>query len=242
MKRLVAASLFCTVALSACGGDPTPPTQEEKDVIQPEAGTAAATGNTQAADFDTLKLGAKIDGPVGPEVEASFKTDLAAIGDIKGYVACSDGTAACDPKSVPAGMVYTYVYRVTPGVDDPNDAKFPQPEAVTPVSKATAFKMVLPPLGFTGEAGYSASEAKKALGDNGAFIVSCSTDGLEFELARGTEWSTGEPITFFWRSQLPPMGPMDAFLLEADGKIGIGAGPSPTTRGDGGANEKAVCP
>ena len=242
MKNLILASAGFTLALTACGGDPAEPDTAETQAAPSETGSAAVGDNDTAQDFDTLKLGAKIVGPVGPEVEASFNTDLGSIGDIEGYVACTDGTATCDPKAAAADMIYTYVYQVTPGVDAPNDAKFPQSEAVSPVSKATAFKMVLPAVGFTGDAGYSFANARKALGNDGAFTVTCSDQGLAFEIARGTEWSTGEPITFFWRSTVPPKGPMDAFLLEADGKTGIGAGPSPTTRGDGGNNEKAVCP
>lgn len=241
MKRFVIASAIAALALSACADNDAG--ENAADTVEaPEAAADDGVSANAAMDFDELALGAKIVGPVGPEVEASLATDLESIGDIKSYVACAEGNESCDPKSAAPGMVYTYVYIVTPGTDDPNDDKFPQPEAVAPVSKATGFKMVLPAVGYTGESGYSQKQAVEALGDDGAFLATCSANGLSFELVSGTEWSTGEPITFFWRSTVPPKGPMDAFILEADGKTGVGAGPSPTTRGNAGANEKAVCP
>ncbi len=243
MKIPAMACALAALALSACADNDSSSDNGGKANDVPQiTPTDAPVKGTAALDFDTLELGGKIVGPVGPEVQASLATDLAAIGDIVGYVACVKGTDTCDPKTAPKSMVYTYVYTVTPGVDLPNDDKFPQPEAIDPVTKATAFKMVLPALGYTGVAGYSKDQARDALGADGAFTVTCNAEGLTFELANGTEWSTGEPITFFWKSTLPPKGPMDAFLLEADGKTGIGAGPSPTTRGDAGNNEKAVCP
>ncbi len=233
MKHAVLAPALAIFTLAGCGesstdgqsGSDAPETQQ----ITP---TDAPVSAIDPLDFDTLKLGAKIVGPLGPEVDSSLSTDLASIGDLIGYVACTDGSETCDPKAAGNDMVYTYVYTVTPGVDPHNDDKFPKSEAVDPVAKATAFRMVLPALGFTGEAGYSKGQAREALGEDGAFDIRCTADGLSYEIARGTEWSTGETMTFFWKSAKPPKGPMDAFILEADGKTAIGSGPSPTTRND----------
>ncbi|WP_164114469.1 hypothetical protein [Sphingorhabdus sp. Alg239-R122] len=240
MRNLAFISIVTVLALTACSesgtggqyGSDTPETQQ----ITP---TDAQNDGVEALDFDMLALGAKIVRPLGPEVDSSFNTDLASISDLIGYVACTEGTETCDPKAAGDDMVYTYVYTVTPGVDPHNDDKFPKSEAVDPVAKATAFKMMLPAVGFTGEAGYSKGQAIEALGEDGAFDIRCTADGLTYEIASGTEWSTGETMTFFWKSTKPPKGPMDAFILEADGKTAIGAGPSPTTRND---HAKGTCP
>ncbi len=240
MKHSVFVPALAMLTLAGCGESGTDgQTGTDARETQQITPTDAQNDGVEALDFDTLKLGAKIVGPLGPEVDSSLNTDLTSVGDLIGYVACVEGTETCDPKAAGDDMVYTYVYTVTPGVDPHNDDKFPKSEAVDPVAKATAFKMVLPALGFTGEAGYSKEQTAEALGTDGAFEIRCTADGITYEIASGTEWSTGETITFFWKSTKPPMGPMDAFILEADGKTAIGAGPSPTTRND---NAEGICP
>ena len=43
----------------------------------------------------------------------------------------------------------------------------------------------------------------------------------------GNGWQTGEPITFFWQSTLPPDGAAEAYSLRADEKIAMASGPFP---------------
>ena len=50
-----------------------------------------------------LELGARIEGPVGPEVEASIISDGRSIGDIVSYVACPAEYDECDPEDLPEG-------------------------------------------------------------------------------------------------------------------------------------------
>lgn len=210
------------------------------------------------ADLDALALGPKIVGPVGPEVQASLATPLAAFGDIESWVACpahdtikddsgkndsgkdiaaqANGRIikACEPGNMRAGTVYTYVHAVTPGIDRPNDRPFAQPEAVNMPRAITAFRVAVPLAGFTGKAGYSFGDAAKALGSDGKFAVACLGKAIVFtvEAPKGG-WRQGQTVRFFWQSTAAPAGPAEGYELAADGKRARGVGPAPAQPKDG---------
>lgn len=192
----------------------------------------------EAKDFDNLQLGGKIEGPAGPEMKASLTVmrdgDEASVsaGDITAFVACPEKYDSCVPADLPSGTIYTYVYRLTPGVDEPNEGDFPKPGKVVPIDEAESFRMVLPAKGYAGNAGYSLTQARAALGSQGSFAITCDEGMLTWKVASGERWQTGEPVTFYWQSTDAPIGPMDAFIMTADGMEAVAPGPSPTTRGE----------
>ena len=227
--------LACTAAialcasLAACSGEsdtakpvPTPTASETSDApSDPRA--------LVAADFGELDLGAKIEGPVGPEVEASIVFDGRSIGDIVSYVACpSEYKDTCDPEDLPEGTIYTYVHKVRPGVDDPNDPPFNRPVGLDEVTMATVFSTLREASGFNGAIGFDRAQVASALGPDGTIRAQDDNGTLVWRVVGGDGWSTGEEITFFWQSTLPPEGPAQAFSLRADEKIGMATGPFPS--------------
>ena len=229
-----------TLVLSGCSETAEPLKEQpvaEKAESETEAQQQASTEPASPLDLplpeiisteiNDLKLGAKIEGPVGTEVQASLATDLGALGDIESYVACPDGMDVCDPKTAPAGTIYTYVHTITPGADEPNDLPFPQPEAVLDVKSATKFHIKGPVYGFNGVAGYSFADGRKALGADMFISVQCKEGSLGYTVELGDAWSNGETISFFWQSTIAPKGPGEGFTLYADGKEGTGSGPVP---------------
>ncbi|GAB5347664.1 hypothetical protein [Alteriqipengyuania sp. 357] len=226
--------LALPVALALCAG--LPACSDEPDTAAPApTPTASATSDAPsdprslvAADFGELDLGAKIEGPVGPEVEASIVFDQRSIGDIVSYVACpSEYRDECNPEDLPEGTIYTYVHTIRPGVDDPNDPPFNRPVGLDEVQMATAFATLREASGFTGAIGYDRDEVAKALGPDGRIRVLDDNGTLVWRVVGGDGWGTGEQITFFWQSTLPPEGPAEVFSLRADEKIGLASGPFP---------------
>lgn len=219
--------LSLILALAACSGEP------ETDDASPTP-TAAVTSDAPseprtlvASDLGEIELGAKIEGPVGPEVEASIIVGGRSIGDIVSFVACPAEYDECDPEELPEGTVYTYVHTIRPGVDDPNDPPFMRPVGLDEVEDATMFSTVREAAGFNGAIGYNREQAEAALGPNGVIRVSDDNGTLNWRIVGGDGWSTGEPITVFWQSTLPPEGPAEAYALRADEKIAMASGPFP---------------
>jgi len=230
IRTLACCSLV--LALAACSGEP-------EDADATPSPTASATTDAPsdprtlvAADFGELELGAKIEGPVGPEVEASIIVDGRSIGDIVSYVACPAEYDECDPEDMPEGTVYTYVHTVRPGVDDPNDPPFMRPVGLDEVEAATLFETVREARGFTGAIGFDRKQVEEALGPDGTIRVQDDNGALAWRIVGGDGWSTGEPITFFWQSTMPPAGPAEAFALRADQKIAMASGPFPGEEDD----------
>ncbi|MBB3032981.1 hypothetical protein [Alteriqipengyuania lutimaris] len=232
MRALVATfaltgALACTLA--ACSGEagdsePTPsPTTSASTA--PDAPSEPRT--LVAADFDEIELGARIEGPLGPEVEGSIVAGNRSIGDIVSYVACPQEYDECDPEDLPEGTVYTYVHIVTPGVDEPNDPPFLRPVGLDEVETASLFATLRAATGFNGAIGYDREQAREALGPDGVVRVLDDNGTLAWRIVGGDGWSTGETITFFWQSNLPPEGAEEAFTLRADEKIGMASGPFP---------------
>ncbi len=232
MKFALSASLVA-LALVGCSGEPDPP--EPTPTAEPSkvADAPSEPRTLVAADFGELKLGAKIEGPVGPEVEGSIIADGRSIGDIVSYVACPDEYDVCDPADLPEGTVYTYVHTITPGVDEPNDPPFQRPVGLDEVEAATIFSTVRAANGFTGSIGYDREQVAAALGPDGSIKVQDDNGALTWRVVGGDGWKTGEPITFFWQSTLPPEGTAQAYTLRADEKIAMASGPFPPKPEDG---------
>lgn len=179
-----------------------------------------------ATDLDSLSIGAKIVGPVGPDVEVSLiNADGNSVGDLRSSVSCPDGFTTCAPPNNPAGTIYTYTHTVTPGIDNPNDAPFPNPPIVLAFDDVIGFSLGFEAVGFNGVAGYSFNEATNAdisfdleLTAPGELIWSTNSDG----------WDTGEAITFFWQTTQPPSGPGGIFNISNAGGTASGRGPLPT--------------
>lgn len=184
-----------------------------------------------ATDFDGLTLGAKIVGPVGSEVEVTLINTVNSgegVGDLSSSVSCPDGFASCTPPSNPSGTIYTYVHTVTPGVDFPNDAPFPEPGTIVPFDNVSQFELGFAAEGFNGVAGYSFSEANTTLGGSDQFAIEHQADGsLSWSLSSGG-WDTGESITFFWQTTQPPSGPGGVYSINDGSVSGSGPGPLPT--------------
>ncbi|MEL6262688.1 MAG: exosortase, PEP-CTERM interaction domain protein [Cyanobacteria bacterium J06626_6] len=186
------------------------------------------------SDLDQLDLGAKIVGPVGPEVETTFINAAGeGIGDLVSSVSCPFGFDSCLPPENPAGTTYTYIHVVTPGIDLPNDPPFPAPDTVLPLDDAEVFRLAFPATGFNGVAGYSFSEAEAALGSEHAPTVEKTKDGgLVWRIPTLADWSSGERITFFWQTSQNPSGPGGTYGLAGedatgDEQSGTAAGPLP---------------
>ncbi len=230
MKPIVLTALAASLALGACARADDVDTDNNATTEAKEAALEAQTDDfiINAEDFGREQLGAKIEGPAGPEVEGSLvMADGTSIGDIRSYVACPENISVCDPAKLPEGTIYTYVHVVTPGVDEPNDDAIAQPKAIKPVAKSVTFRTDIPAHGFSGQAGYSLEQARAALGPQGTFTVTCNEGKLVWDVASGEFWGTGEPVTFFWKSTIPPEGPQNAYGFDADGFTGKGTGPFP---------------
>lgn len=233
MRRL-ATTLALACVLAACsdngGESEAPPSPTPSASMAADAPSEPRT--LVAADFGELELGARIEGPVGPEVEGSIIAGDRSIGDIVSYVACPEEYDECDPEDLPDGTLYTYVHIVTPGVDKPNDPPFLRPVGLDEVETASLFATVREATGFNGAIGYDREQAREALGPDGAVRVLDDNGTLAWRVVGGDGWSTGETITFFWQSNLPPEGPEEAFTLRADEKIGMASGPFPPSAGE----------
>ncbi len=229
------------LALSACAEDPSTvegTDETDLDDANTESAREAAAAALNAGEFATLKLGAKIVGPQGPEVKATLSNDAGNFADITSYVACPEDFTTCDPENAPKGTIYTYVHTVYPGED--NDASTGAGAGVTSsdVERATMFRMTRPATGFTGTVGYAKAEALAAVGTKADVIITCDNGALAWTISAGDggdQWQAREPITFYWQSTVPPAGPADAYAIDVDGTRASGNGPYPGA-GEGSAN------
>ncbi|WP_218353508.1 exosortase, PEP-CTERM interaction domain protein [Alteromonas lipotrueiana] len=180
----------------------------------------------EATDFDSLDLGAKIVGPVGPDVEVSVINDSGdSIGDLRSSVSCPAGFAECLPPNTPAGTIYTYSHTLIPGVDLPNDEPFPMPGTLLPFDDVSEFSLGFAATGFNGIAGYSFSEAEDA---GVEFTIEHFATGEISWTSNNSDWDTGEGITFFWQTSQAPSGPSGTYMIGNSNSSGVGAGPIPS--------------
>lgn len=230
MKYLTIAALPLAL-LAACGERPTEATAVDDTVDGPN-GEALIAAPPAAGDFGELKLGAKIVGPQGPEVQGALTNAAGTFADIRSFVACPEGMDPCDPKTAPAGTIYTYVHVVIPGTNltknaDGVSTEQGNPGDVNHVERVTGFRSLRKVSGFTGSAGYSFAEAKNAMGSEGEVGLMCDKGQLVWRMGGGTRWNFKEPITFYWQSTVPPAGPAEAYAIEADFTQATGTGPFP---------------
>jgi hypothetical protein len=198
------------LVLAACSQSPEAPTPTPSAVVTPEVVPTPDKPKTLIpSDLAKLTLGARI---AGADTQGTFVSDKQTLATVSSYVACPEGVTPCDPQTAPAGTVYTYVHRVTPG------------EAV---ASTTVFRTARPAAGFANGVGYTFAEAAAALGPDGQIDVEADNGALVWRVIGGDRWKAGESISFYWQSTLPPAGPADAYLIETDGSVAIGSGPFP---------------
>lgn len=227
--RPTPALLVLPFALAACSSEP-PAGDAEAD---PEAEELSETQDIVVpTDFASLELGGAVQGPLGPEVEGSLISEDVALGNISSSVYCPADMEACDPEAAEEGTIYTYVYRIRPGFDGPNDEGFEMPERVVPVERAQGFALGFPAHGFTGVAGYDVEEANAVLAEGINAVISCEEGNLRWTFPEEAGWSTGETITFFWQTTQPPTGPEGEYRFTGDGREATGRGPMPEAGGD----------
>lgn len=190
-------------------------------------GGPASAAPVAAVDFDTLELGATIVGPVGPEVETTFVSGGGdGLADFSSSVSCPSGFGECAPTT--PGALFTYVHRVIPGIDLPNDPPFPAPGTVLPFDDVSLFRLDFSAAGFTGLAGYSFSEAESALEPGSSIAIELEDDGsLSWTLSAGAGWDSAEPLTFFWTTTQGPSGPGGLYALQNAEASGTANGPLP---------------
>ena len=178
-------------------------------------------------DLDSLNLGAKIVGPVGPDVEVSLIDGNGdSVGDLSSSVSCPDGFTSCAPPANPSGTIYTYRHTLIPGVDLPNDTPFTPPTNVLAFDDVIGFSLGFEAIGFNGIAGYSFTDAGNA---GVTFDIEQNTFGELVWSTNSDDWDSTEAITFFWQTTQPPSGPGGIFNINNANGSASGNGPIPTS-------------
>lgn len=232
-NKLTFLALSSALALTACSDRPSDNEVTDLNSANTDGEVAAMAAALDAGDFADLQLGAKIVGPQGPEVIGAMSNAEGNFADIRSFVACPAGMDPCNPKSAPAGTVYTYVHVVYPGADNSAKTGSGQGNTSSDIERATAFKMTMPAHGFNGVAGYSKAEAQSAIGAKADVVISCKDGALAWTVDAGdggNQWEQAEPLTFYWQSTLPPAGPAKAYAIDANYAEAIGSGPYPSAK------------
>lgn len=188
-----------------------------------------------ATNLSALSLGAKIMGPVGPDVETTLTfTDsggsVVGIADLSSSVSCDARFAFdCSDTDVASfsNVIYTYQHQIIPGVDLPNDRPFPAPDSVVPFNGVTEFRLQFPAHGFLGVAGFDFDQVSTAIGGTSIRIEQLGDGSLVWTLPNGSGWDTGESITFFWQTTQRPSGPGGVYAATNQTLNGVGNGPIP---------------
>ncbi|WP_126174835.1 hypothetical protein [Tsuneonella rigui] len=235
MRTLSTAALIAAFALAACSDDPTPREVKDQEVtdlnrVDSDGEAVAAAKALLAGDFTEFTLGGRI-----TEKTQAMRNSAGNFADLRSFVACPKGMDPCDPKTAPAGTVYTYVMVVYPGGDNDDDTGIGPGNTASDIERATAFRMVMPAHGFTGNAGYAKPEALAAIGPKADVIVTCDAGKLVWTVSAGdggNQWEQKEPLTFYWQSTLPPAGLAAAYAFDADSTEAVGSGLYPTARQD----------
>ena len=204
--RIALASLAALV-LAGCGSSEPEPAPSPTATATPDKPKSLVP-----ADLGALVLGARIEGPQGPEVTGTFAVDGETLAEVVSYVACPEGLDPCDSAAAPESTVYTYVHRVTPAEG---------------VKGATLFRTGRAAAGFANVIGFDKAEAADVLGEDGRIDVASDNGSLVWRVIGGDGWAAGETLTFYWQSTLAPEGPREAFQFEADGTSAQGPGPFP---------------
>ena len=223
-------SLAALALLSACGESQPGAAPTDLKEVKSDGELEVARRALPAGDFLDLKLGARIVGPSGDEVATRMTNEAGAFADMTSYVACPAGFTVCDPATLPAGTVYTYVHVVYPGEDNDPTTGSGTGNDSSNVESATLFRLIRPARGFTGNAGYAKAEALAAIGEDGTVVISCEGEALAWTIDAGDggdQWKQAEPITFYWQSTVPPAGPSRAYEIFANDVAAQGSGPYP---------------
>lgn len=232
-NRLTFLALGSALALAACSDSASDSEVTDLNSASTDGEAAAMAAALDAGDFADLQLGAKIVGPQGDEVTGAMSNAEGNFADIRSFVACPAGMDPCDPKTAPAGTIYTYVHVIYPGEDNSSRTGSGTGNTSSDIERATGFKMTMPAHGFNGVAGYSKAEAMAAIGAKVDVVISCKDGALSWTVNAGdggNQWEQAEPLTFFWKSTLPPAGPAKAYAINANYAEAIGAGPYPAAK------------
>ena len=242
MKRLTLfAASAATLAVAGCAEPVAEDRNRDSDLeIAETDGEAEALARAiDPLDFDVLTLGAKIEGPQGEEPKTALSTTQGHFADMTSYVACAEGAESCVPGTAPEGTVYTYVHTVYPGEDNDPSTGSGEGADSSDIEMATGFMTTMPVYGFTGEAGYSRNSVRAATGETAEVVITCTDDGgLAWTLNAGDggdQWEQAEPVTFWWRSTLPPAGLQIAYAIRTNAASASGPGPFPAAS-DGASN------
>jgi hypothetical protein len=237
MRNLITASVLALAATAALAGcsDSDPSTREVKDQEVTDLTRVASDGEANAAakalpagDLTEFTLGGRIN-----EKTQAMANSAGSFADLRSFVACPPGMDPCNPKTAPAGTVYTYVMVVYPGGDNDDDTGIGSHNTASDIERATAFRMTMPAHGFTGNAGYAKPEALAAIGPKADVVVSCDAGKLVWTVSAGdggNQWEQKEPLTFYWQSTLPPKGLAKAYAFDADSTEAVGNGLYPAAK------------
>ena len=224
---------IAAMLLAGCSDDPTPREVKDQEVtdlnrIDSDGEAVAAAKALPAGDFTEFPLGGRIS-----EKTQAMRNSAGNFADLRSFVACPKGVDPCDPKTAPAGTVYTYVMVVYPGGDNDDDTGIGPGNTASDIERATAFRMVMPAHGFTGNAGYAKPEALAAIGPKADVVVTCDAGKLVWTVSAGdggNQWEQKEPLTFYWQSTLPPAGLAKAYAFDADSTEAVGSGLYPAAK------------
>ncbi|MGX7952531.1 hypothetical protein ACWPM1_08185 [Tsuneonella sp. HG249] len=232
MRKLLTASAL-TLALAGCSDDPSPREVQDREVTDlnrsnSHSEAVAKAKSFPAGDMTEFTLGGRIG-----ERTSAMSNSAGNFADLRGFVACPQGVDPCDPKTAPAGTVYTYALVVYPGGDNDDDTGVGRGNTASDIERGTAFRMTMPAHGFTGKAGYAKPEALAAIGPKADVVVSCDAGKIVWTVSAGdggNQWEQKEPLTFYWQSTLPPAGQARAYVFDADSTSAAGSGPYPAAK------------
>lgn len=238
MRISIAVSL-AALALAGCSRDPSPAEVEDQEVTDLNSantdGKAYAKAKAlPAGDMTEFTLGGHVSGDDKDEGTTRAMTNEAgSFADLRSFVACPKSMDTCDPKTAPAGTVYTYVLVVYPGGDNKAAKGIGANNTASDIERATSFRTTHPVHGFTGNAGYAKPEALAAIGPKADVVITCDAGKLVWTVSAGdggNQWEQKEPLTFYWQSTLPPAGASPNYAFDADGTVATGSGPFPAAK------------
>jgi hypothetical protein len=231
--RISATASALALGLAACSQEPSPREVQHQEVT--DLNTADTDGKAYAkarslpaGDMTEFTLGGRFG-----EKAIAMSNSAGNFADLRGYVACPKGIDPCDPRTAPAGTVYTYAFVVYPGGDNEDDSGIGPGNTASDIERGTAFRMTMPAHGFTGKAGYAKPEALAAIGPKADVVITCDAGKIVWTVNAGDggdQWEQKEPLTFYWQSTLPPAGSAKAYAFDADGTTAVGSGPYPAPR------------
>ena len=138
--------------------------------------------------------------------------------------------SGCVPPNNAPGTIYTYVHTSRQALIRTTTIRFLYRIRFFPLDDVNLFQLGFAAEGFNAAgsvAGFSFSEAASALGTPGAISIEHLNDGSLAWTISTDDWDTGEPITFFWQTTQPPIGPGGIYSISNGITSGSGNGPLP---------------